>query len=198
MRLLIGSRNSGKITEITRALNDTNLCVISADDCDIEGDPEETGSTYEENARIKARFFHHASGLATLADDSGIIISALTDELGVHTRRWGAGPNASDEEWITYFLQRMEQEADRTAAFHCSLIYIDDAEEEHHFTWSCTGVITPTLEAEYLPGLPLSACFKPDGYDTVFSAMTNEEKAACSHRGGAVKRFTEWYLNQDG
>ena len=101
----------------------------------------------------------------------------------------GGRKNASDEQWIAYFLERMQNEKNRKARFVCNLAYIDSKGDPHLFEGSCEGIITNTLEADYLPGLPISACFKPEGFDMVYSAMTIDQKNGLSHRGRAVQQF---------
>ncbi len=192
MKLLIGSGNQGKHIEIAEVLGDLDIELLSPSDLHITIEPEETGSTYAENALLKARhFFEHGGAVPTIADDSGIIIDALQGELGVQTRRWGAGATASDKEWITYFLRRMEREQNRKARFVCNVAYIDEHKQEHLFEGVCEGIITPSLEADYLPGLPISACFKPEGFNVVYSAMTIDQKNNISHRGRAVQQLRE-------
>jgi len=137
--------------------------------------------SWKENRRFA---FH--DGLPTVADDSGIIVEALKDELGLHTRRWGAGPEATDAEWIAYFLERMKEEENKRAAFVCVLAYVDPLGATYTFEGRCEGIITPTLEADYLPGLPISACFRPEGFSRVFSALSIEQKNSTSHRGKAA------------
>ena len=191
MQLLIGTNNQGKFIEISEVLNGLPITPVKPADMDIAGDPEETGSTFEENALQKARFFRKLSGIPTVADDSGIVIDVLENELGIHTRRWGAGPAASDAEWIEHFLQRMKNEENKRAHFICTLAYIDESGAEHMFEGRCSGTITEELEADYLPGLPISACFKPDGCNAVFSALTIEQKNSTSHRGKAAHHLRE-------
>jgi len=124
-QILIGSNNKGKFIEISEVLQNIAVKLVQPMDLGISEDPSETGETFEENAAQKANFYHEKAKIPTLADDSGIIIEALQDELGIHTRRWGAGPQASDEEWIEYFLKRMKQESNKRAHFICSLaIYL--------------------------------------------------------------------------
>jgi XTP/dITP diphosphohydrolase len=189
MQLLIGTSNKGKIQEIRDALSSVSVTIVTPTELGITGLPEEKGTTYEENARQKAAYYHRQSGLCTLADDSGIIVDALQNELGIHTRRWGKGSDATDYEWVQFFLERMRAEKKRDARFLCMLCYIDDKGVEYVFEGSCSGVITKELEAEYLPGLPISACFKPNGYEKVFSALSVDEKNAISHRGKALQAF---------
>ncbi|MDA0375723.1 MAG: non-canonical purine NTP pyrophosphatase [bacterium] len=187
MKLLIGTGNTGKFIEISEVLGNLDLELLTPADLQIAIDPEETGSSYAENALIKARHFYERGGcIPTIADDSGIIIEAIQGELGIHTRRWGAGADASDEEWIEYFLKRMESESNRKARFVSNIAYIDASNTEHIFEGICEGIITPTLEADYLPGLPISACFKPESFDMVYSAMSIDQKNTISHRGRAV------------
>jgi XTP/dITP diphosphohydrolase len=193
MRLLLGTVNKGKVIEIGESLGDLVTEILTPHAFGITEMPEETGSTFAENARQKARFYHErAAATPTLADDSGIIVHALENELGVYTRRWGAGPTASDEEWIGYFLERMGQEDNKRAQFVCVLHYVDADGRDHVFEGICDGRITPTLEAGYLPGLPISACFVPNGYDQVYSALSVEEKNRISHRGKAMQAFVKF------
>ena len=190
-RILIGSNNKGKYIEISEVLGDLEVNLIQPLDLGISEDPAETGETFEENAVQKALFYHEKAKIPTLADDSGIIIEALQDELGIHTRRWGAGPQASDKKWIEFFLKRMKQESNKRAHFVCHLAYIGPDGILHSFEGRCSGIITDELEADYLPGLPISACFRPNGFDSVFSALTLDQKNSTSHRGLASHKLKE-------
>ncbi len=197
MRLLVGSTNKGKILEIAEALRDLPIELTDPLTHGITDSPAEEGSTFAENALLKARYYQRASGLPTIADDSGIEIEALKGELGLHTRRWGAGPDASDEEWIAHFLKRMERESNRRARFLCTIAYVDDAGTEYLFKGVCDGEITRELEADYLAGLPLAACFRPEGFDRVYSALSVEQKNRTSHRGRAVDALRK-FLESNG
>ena len=190
-RLLLATANKGKVIEMREGLEGLGLEFLTLRDVNIDSSPEETGLTYEENAKLKARYYFDATGIPSLADDSGILVEALGNELGIHTRRWGAGPAASDEEWIAYFLERMKKEENRQAEFVCvlALACFDSAQHDttvRVFEGRCHGAITEDLQAEYLPGLPISACFIPDGCDRVFSALPIDLKNRVSHRGEAV------------
>lgn len=192
MKLLLGTTNKGKIVEMSQALAALHLEIVSPEDIGITEIPQEDGLTFAENAEQKARFYYQQSGISTLADDSGIIVEALQNELGIHTRRWGAGADASDHHWISFFLERMSAEQNKKARFVCDLCFIDSAGNSHHFEGKCDGLITNELEADYLPGLPISACFKPDGYEQVYSAMSAERKNEISHRGRSLQKFLEF------
>lgn len=189
MQLLLATSNKGKIIEMQESLSELGIEIVLPTDVGIAKQPHEEGNTFEENAREKARFYFERGKLPTLADDSGIIVEALTDELGIHTRRWGAGSDASDHHWIEFFLDRMRREENKRARFICVLCYMDEQRKEHVFEGTCDGVITDELEADYLPGLPISACFKPEGFNQVFSALTLEQKNQMSHRGRALAQL---------
>lgn len=177
------------------ALSHLDIIMKNPEDFGIKDSPHEHGTTYRDNAIIKATYYHERARVPTLADDSGIIIDALEGELGVQTRRWGAGEKATDEEWIEIFLQRMKKEENKRARFICSLAYINEEGEIACFEGACDGVITETLEGDYLPGLPISACFKPNGYGVVYSAMSSEQKNSTSHRGRALSRLSDFLIN---
>ena len=197
MQLLIGTNNTGKVIEISEVLAGLPLTLVTPTMLNLSGEVEETKETFEGNALLKARHFFTLSGLPTLADDSGIIVEALEKELGVQTRRWGAGAEASDQEWIDYFLRRMNHESNKNARFVCCLAYIDVNGTEHIFEGECEGSITHALEASYLPGLPISGCFKPNGFDSVYSAMTVEQKNSTSHRGKALSAFQKFLKSSE-
>jgi XTP/dITP diphosphohydrolase len=197
MKILLGTSNRGKVHEMREALDGLGLTLLSLHDIPAIGaQPEETGSTFVENAIQKATFYHQQANFPTVTDDSGIIVEALENELGIHTRRWGAGADATDQEWIDHFLDRMKKEENKRARFVCALAYIDEGGQLHEFEGSCDGVITDDLEASYLPGLPISACFRPDGHSSVFSALSIEQKNSTSHRGRAVHKLRQHLLKE--
>lgn len=190
MRLLLGTQNKGKAIELRAALSSLNWEILLPTNLGIQDDCAEPHKTLHENALFKARYyFERSGGLPTIADDTGLTVEALAGELGVTTRRWGAGEHATDDEWLTFFLQRMEHEENRHAKFECALAYIDAHGQEYLFDGESRGMITRTQKAAFLPGLPVSSVFLPEGYDRVFSALTLEEKHALSHRGRAIAAF---------
>ena len=195
--LLIATGNAGKFQEISEILQDLPLKLYSLNDFKVVI-PEsiEDGNTYAENSLKQARYVAQRTHLMCLADDSGIVVDALKDELGTMTRRWGAGSKVSDQEWVTYFLKRMETEKNRTAKFICHAYLVNpQGEVLYHCEGETKGIITPELLAPIIQGLPLSSCFVAEGYDKVLAAMTVEEKNQISHRGKAIKQMKE-YLQQ--
>lgn len=189
---LLATSNEGKIVEMKECLAGLPLTLCTLNDLPNPLEqPEETGSSHRENAIEKAQYYFRKTHLPTIAEDSGIHVEALRTELGIHTRRFGAGSKASDEEWIQYFLARMRRERNKRARFHCVIAFVD-GKDIHTFEGECRGTITDTVEASYLPGLPISACFRPDGYNKVFSALSVEEKNRVSHRGKALMKLREF------
>ncbi len=196
MDILIATKNPGKFKEIAEFMRASDLNFVSLGDLGIEQDFPETASTFEENALGKARFYSELTGLPALADDSGIFISALADELGVKTRRWGAGEAASDEEWLAYFMKRMASEQDRNAKFVCAAAFVSPDRQEL-FMGETHGKITDQLEAPIYSGIPLSSVFKPEGSDKVYSLLSPEEKNKISHRGKAFAELFKCIFNSN-
>ena len=192
--ILIATGNPGKYKEIMEVLGSLDFDFVFLKDLNIDSsDFEEDGVDFKENAYKKAAYFREKTGMITLAEDTGLLVDALPGELGVKTRRWGAGEHASDAEWIEYFMQRMDSEANRKARFVCNACIIGDDFHEH-FEGETEGVITAELMCEIEEGLPLGACFLAEGREKVYSAMSKEEKNAISHRGvaiNAMKSFLE-------
>lgn len=189
VRLLIGTNNPGKVQEVRECIAHLPVELVTPDYMGITGTPKEDGVTFTENALRKAQYFYHNTLLPTIADDSGILVNALPGELGVTTRRWGLGPDVSDQEWIAYFLKKMLGVTDRRATFHSVIAFIDGEKQEHLFEGRCDGVITETLETEVPLGLPFDALFRPDSVDVVYGALTRTQKNAISHRGTALQKF---------
>jgi len=157
---------------------------------------EEDGKTYAENAYKKAKFFTDKAGMIVLAEDSGLVVDALEGELGVKTRRWGAGEKASDKEWIDYFLERMSGVENRKAKFLSSLCLLDESRDlKEIFDGETNGLITRKLMAPILEGLPLSSCFIPEGFDLVYASLSDEERYSVSHRALAVSKLRAFLEN---
>ena len=194
--IVIATHNPGKFREISEALSGLSYHFTTPDKLGVREDIKETGETYEANSLLKAKYFAEKTKLPTIADDSGIVIDALKDELGVKTRRWGAGEKATDQEWLDYLLNRLKHEQNRTATFISVITLFDPEGEIHHFRGECRGVILETPQVPIEKGIPLSAAFLPDGSEKVFSAMSKEEKNRISHRGKAIHLCRQFLESQ--
>ncbi|MBU1089701.1 non-canonical purine NTP pyrophosphatase [Patescibacteria group bacterium] len=197
-KLFLATGNSSKAREIAEALNGLGLEIISIADLPTAPDrsePPEDGETFEENARIKAEFWQQETGLPTLADDSGILVEALPGELGVRTVRFGAGAEASDAEWLEFFLKRMEESKTRRAKFISVLAFAEIGKPTEFFRGEVEGKILKKAAAPILPRIPLSSVFLADGAMEVFAAMSTAGKSRFSHRGRALKKVEEFLEN---
>lgn len=202
IKILIATQNIGKFTEIQEVLSSLPLDLyhlkLKKFASYLKDDYfEEHGETFEENAELKAMHYHELIGMTTIGEDSGIIVDALKGELGVKTRRWGAGEHATDEEWIEHFMKVMKDIPDekRTAKFVCVAAFMDGGGEVVMFKGETKGIITHDLEAPLKPGIPLSSCFKPLGKNKVYASLTEEEKNQISHRGKAFHELKTFIKN---
>lgn len=215
MKILIATKNKGKFGEIVGVLQDlTDASFEFLGDLAVEDeDFVEDGATHRENAQKKARYYHdklvrdggHDFDFV-LGEDSGIYVDALADELGLETRRWGAGHDATDEEWLSHFMKVMEEratdESERGARFVCHSCLIgpgggvgSGGEVEEFFDGETHGRIVHEAASEVLPGLPLSSVFLADGFDRVYAALGQEEKNKISHRGRAIAKLKKFLTN---
>ncbi len=199
-KFVIATSNPGKYQEMVEILEGVPFAIHSSKALNLRDYEVEIGETHEEIAFNKARFYQQQTGLLTLAEDSGIMVDALAGELGIKTRRWGAGEKATDIEWIEYFFKAMKDvpAEKRTARFFCCAALVEENGNSNIFLGVTDGVITLDLEAPITPGIPLSSCFKPLGYDKVYAALSIQEKNRISHRGKAIRSvrdYLEVFLN---
>jgi XTP/dITP diphosphohydrolase len=186
--VVLASSNPGKMREIERLLAHLDFTIVPQSDYGIE-DAEETGTSFETNAIIKARHAMRATGLPAIADDSGLAVDALGGRPGVYSSRY-AGPQASDAENIDKLLAELGDRDDRGAEFHCVACFMApdlDTPILSHGSW----------RGEILKARRGSGGF---GYDSVFldpatgrasAELDPEEKNARSHRGVALRRLAE-------
>jgi len=148
--------------------------------------PVEDGSTFLENALIKARAAHEATGLPALADDSGIAVTALGGAPGIHSARY-AGTGRDDDN-RTLLLARMAEETDRRAHFVCAAVLVT-ATESFEAVAEWPGEVLTRPEGE--GGFGYDPLFEPAGEHRSAAAMTPEEKNAISHRATAFRALAE-------
>lgn len=185
--LVLATHNAGKLDEMRALLAEFPFRLVSAGELGLP-EPEETGTTFVENARIKALAAARATGLPCLADDSGIEIDALGGEPGVYTADWAETPNGRD------FVMAMEKSHDRllasgagepwTCRFVSTLVLVFPDGEEHVFDGKVDGQFSWPMRGEL--GHGYDPIFMPDGHDRTFGEMDAGEKNALSHRGRSV------------
>ncbi len=187
MTVVLATNNTHKVQELQQMFADAGLAITlrSLKDLGITIIPDETGTTFEENAYIKARTIHEATGLPVLADDSGLEVSALGNAPGVHSARY-AGPDASDADnrhrVVSVLTEQGHEES--PAAFRCVLCYIDPLRTLFG-EGACHGTIG--LKERGANGFGYDPLFTPDGHDRTFAELSASEKHAMSHRGRALQ-----------
>ena len=190
--LVLASSNQKKVNELMDFLP-SHFDLVTQDSLGIES-PEETGTTFIENAIIKARHASQCSGLPALADDSGIEVAALRGQPGIYSARY-AGPGASDQDNMTKLLQALESVSDdaRGACFRCVIVMLDHALDP----WP--RIARGTWHGEILRAPRGAQGF---GYDPVFfdptlkrsaAELSPAEKRAVSHRGHALRSLLQGF-----
>jgi XTP/dITP diphosphohydrolase len=190
--LLVATHNQGKLEEIAHLLEPYGIAVSSARDHGL-AEPEETGSTFVENARIKAHAAARATGLPALADDSGIEIDALGGAPGVHTADWAETPRGRDFVMAMRraheALEKIGAPEPRTARFCCTLVLAWPDGQDEVFPGTVEGRVVWPMRGDR--GHGYDPIFQPDGYDITFGEMDRWEKNRISHRADAFARLVE-------
>jgi XTP/dITP diphosphohydrolase len=196
-KLLLATRNKGKIEEFRRILENIaagQIELVGLDQFPNLHDVDETGSTFEENALLKAREMCEASGIPAIADDSGLCVDYLNGDPGIFSARW-AGSHGDDKA--------------NTAKVLASLVDVPDEKRSAHFT--CVAALalpdgrTHVEEAKFEgwilrepigdQGFGYDPIFRPDGYSVSSAQMSAEEKDAISHRGKSLRAIAPHVIN---
>ena len=204
MDFLLASSNAHKLEELKNYF-------ASLDSFNLELTPEkieveETGNTYYENAHLKAEKYYQKFKKPTLADDSGLNVVALPDELGIHSSRFGGG-NLTDLEKNELLLEKLEEERD--ASFTCVLCFYLNPQEIFFFEGNLKGSIAPIIKGEkgfgydpvFVPeGMgELNAEMQKKGYEELITlGMIPDWKATNSHRAKACAQAVQFFRERDG
>lgn len=192
MQLLIATRNSGKVREFERLLADLPVFLRSLNDFPEVTEPEETGATFAENARQKARYYAVRTGISALADDSGLEVEALGSAPGVFSARY-AGEDASDEQRIEKLLEQLAATEDerRRARFACAIAVANARGEiKNVVEAACDGTIART--ARGANGFGYDSIFIPDGFSRTFGELSDDIKQQISHRARASAKIIQY------
>jgi XTP/dITP diphosphohydrolase len=183
VRLVLATRNAHKVREFAALLRGHEIVELRPD---VELPPE-TGTTFAENALVKARAAARATGGPAFADDSGIVAEALGGRPGVHSARF-AGEDATDEENLAKLLR--EAPAGSRVAYVCAIAYVDPDGGEHVVEGRCEGTLA--AEPRGTGGFGYDPAFIPDEHpDRTMAELSPEEKDAISHRGKAARALLE-------
>ena len=188
--LLVATHNKGKLEEIADLLQPFGVKVVGAAEMNLP-EPVEDGTTFVENARIKAHAAAKATGLPALSDDSGIEIEALDNAPGVYTADWAETDNGRD------FVMAMTRAHDAlvksgapqpwTARFCCTLVLAWPDGHDEVFPGVMPGQVVWPMRGDQ--GHGYDPIFQPDGYDVTFGEMDRWEKNKISHRADAFAKF---------
>jgi XTP/dITP diphosphohydrolase len=187
LKVVLATHNAGKVAEITSALQPLHWTFAGMNDLGLPA-PEETGSTFLDNAALKAETAAMTADAWALADDSGLEVEALGGQPGVNTADFGG--------W-KHLLEVMKHlpEGERKARFVCVLVLCSKDGKMRFFEGSCEGQIALAAHGE--GGFGYDPVFIPQGDTRTFASMTKDEKYTHSHRGAALKALLHWAMNQE-
>ncbi|MBC8210770.1 MAG: RdgB/HAM1 family non-canonical purine NTP pyrophosphatase [Gammaproteobacteria bacterium] len=195
-KLVIASGNKGKLRELAALLEPLDYQVHTQSELNVP-DVAETGTTFVENAIIKARHAAEITGLPAVADDSGIEVDALDGAPGVYSARFSA-PDATDEKNNALLVEKLRNvpEAERTARYRAVIVYMRHAKDPSPIicegSWEGRIVLEPRGEG----GFGYDPYFYLDTHHCTSAELTAEQKNAISHRGQALKQLVS-RLNTD-
>ena len=183
-KIVFATNSMHKLVEI-RKITTGKIEILSLADINCQEDIEETGTTLEENALIKARYVKDKYGYDCFADDTGLEVEALNGEPGVYSSRY-AGANCNPEDNMIKLLSELRDSDNRNAQFRTVIAAITNG-SEHLFEGVVKGSIIE--EKRGSNGFGYDPVFMPDGYELTFGEMSDDVKNEISHRGVAMERF---------
>lgn len=197
-RFVIATNNQGKLREFRRLLEPLGLEVVSIGQVVGRFDVDETGTTFADNAALKARAASELAGCPALADDSGLEVDALDGRPGVRSARY-AGDAASDAANNALLLEQMAEVDDRsrTARFRCAIAFFEPSGALSIVEGSCEGVIRRAPSGT--DGFGYDPLFAVEGFGgRSFAELTPDEKDRVSHRGKALRKIQDLLLTRFG
>ena len=195
MKIILASNNKHKLEEIRKITAPLGYEVISQSEAGCNFDVEETGTTFEENAVLKAKAVYEKMKMPVISDDSGLEVDYLNGAPGVYSHRY-AGENATDADRCSKLLSELSgvEKEKRTARFVCVICFIDENGTETVIRGTCEGYIGTEPRGE-----------NGFGYDPVFmygdrsfAEISSDEKNSVSHRSDALRKFSETIKNMKG
>ncbi|MEW6505234.1 MAG: RdgB/HAM1 family non-canonical purine NTP pyrophosphatase [Chloroflexota bacterium] len=199
MKLLIATNNPGKLREIQALLSGLPLELITPAAAGLQLEVDESGATYAENAALKARAFAEASGLVSLADDSGLEVDALGGEPGIRSARYAPQPGASDADRRAYLLERLRGipyptgEPGWRAHFHCTVAIATPGGQVDFAEGRCDGFIIGEERGTH--GFGYDPLFFMPEWNATMAELSEETKNQISHRARALRNALPILLN---
>lgn len=188
MEIILATKNQGKVREMADIMGKFGITVISQKDAGIDVEVEETGSTFEENAEIKARAVSMLCSSPVLADDSGLCIEALGGKPGIYSARYG-GEKLPYPEKIKSILMEIEDAENRDAYFECAMVLVFPDGKKISATGRVCGSILK--EPKGTGGFGYDSIFYSPELEKSFGEATEEEKNMISHRGRALEELCD-------
>jgi XTP/dITP diphosphohydrolase len=189
MKLVVGTNNAGKIKELNELLADLPVEISGLSEFENIFDVEETGTTFEENAILKANSYARQTGHWALSDDSGLAVDALGGAPGVYSARY-AGENAGNDDKINKLLGELAKTGDRSrrARFVCVMALADDSGD---IKFLAEGVCEGRIAAQPrgANGFGYDPIFIPEGFEETFGELSSTVKREISHRARAIKKI---------
>ena len=192
-KIVLATANTHKVIEFQRILNELlpDLELVAASQFPGVPEIEETGSTFAENALIKARAINEFTNLPALADDSGLVVEALNGAPGIFSARY-AGINADDKANVMKLLNEIKEldQALLSAKFECSIALVDKSQDlELVVDGQMPGQVIKEVRGEN--GFGYDPIFVPQGLTKTSSELTDSEKDKISHRGIALRKMSQ-------
>jgi XTP/dITP diphosphohydrolase len=190
-RLLVATTNAGKLREIRSLLARVPVDLVTLRDLPPIEEPEETGLTFEDNARLKALYYSSHAGMTTVAEDSGLVVDGLNGEPGVRSARF-LRPDASYPERFAEIFQRLASlpEQNRTARFVCALAVADAGTIVYETRGTVEGEIAH--EPRGAGGFGYDPIFYYPPYHSTLAEVDDDCKLAVAHRGKAFRALAAW------
>jgi XTP/dITP diphosphohydrolase len=193
--VLVATTNPGKLREIRRILHDAPVVLKTLRDVPSLDVPEETGQSFAENARQKAIYYAAATGMVSMAEDSGFEVDALGREPGIYSARYLREDAGYDERFEDIYRRVRESEAsDLSARFVCALAVASSGEILFEARATVEGVLAPAPAG--VNGFGYDPIFLYPPYGRTFGEVSDEEKTAVSHRGQAMRAFRDYLLRR--
>ena len=187
-KFVLATENQGKIREMRDILSEFGIQVLSRKEVGIDIHVEETGLTFEQNALLKAEAICKASGLPSIADDSGLEVDALDGEPGVYSSSYG-GEHLNDTRRCDYLIKKMKNMEQRSAKFVCTIVCAYPDGRNITVKGECFGEIMTSLRGT--GGFGYDPVFLVKGTDKSMAELAPEEKNALSHRGNALRALVK-------
>jgi len=188
MKFVLATANPGKVREMQEVLSGFDIELVTREDLGITLNVDETGSTFSENALLKAKAICEASGLPAIADDSGLIVDALDGGPGIDSSSFG-GADLDCNQRCAFLLEKLRGAEQRSAKFVCTIVCLFPDGRVITAEGECRGEIA--VSPRGVEGFGYDPVFMANGSTKTMAELTPEDKHRISHRGKALRKFVQ-------